>query len=64
MKTIERLMLIGMLLAMASVGGAALPEYVEDEPFPSLAPLVEQVTPAVVNIPDPALSLMPAAAIF
>jgi len=50
MKTIERLMLIGMLLAMASVGGAALPEYVEDEPFPSLAPLVEQVTPAVVNI--------------
>ncbi len=50
MKTLERLMLIGMLLAMASVGGAALPEYVEDEPFPSLAPLVERVTPAVVNI--------------
>ncbi len=79
--------------------GAALPEYVEDEAFPSLAPLVERVTPAVVNIrvsqtitrrsrmamthfavssecrtdpadprkwpaPDPALSSMPAAAIF
>ncbi len=50
MKTIERLILTGMLLGMASVGGAALPEYVEDEPFPSLAPLVERVTPAVVNI--------------
>ena len=50
MKKIERLMLTGMLLAMASVGGAALPEHVEDEPFPSLAPLVERVTPAVVNI--------------
>ena len=50
MKTIDRLMLTGMLLAMTSVGGAALPEYVEDEPIPSLAPLVERVTPAVVNI--------------
>jgi serine protease Do/serine protease DegQ len=50
MKKIERLMLTGMLLAMASVGGAALPEYVEEEAFPSLAPLVERVTPAVVNI--------------
>ena len=50
MKKIERLMLTGMLLAMAGGGGAALPEYVEDEPFPSLAPLVERVTPAVVNI--------------
>ncbi len=50
MKKIERLMLTGMLLAMAGGGGAALPEYVEEEPFPSLAPLVERVTPAVVNI--------------
>jgi len=50
MKTLERLTLIGMLLVMASVGGAALPETIEDEPFPSLAPLVERVTPAVVNI--------------
>jgi len=39
-----------MLLVMTSVGSAALPEYVEAEPFPSLAPLVERVTPAVVNI--------------
>lgn len=50
MKTIDRLLLTGLLLAMTSVAGAALPEYVEDEPFPSLAPLVERVTPAVVNI--------------
>ena len=50
MKTIDRLLLTGLMLAMTSVAGAALPEYVEDEPFPSLAPLVERVTPAVVNI--------------
>jgi len=50
MKTIDRLLLTGMLLVMTSVGSAALPEYVEAEPFPSLAPLVERVTPAVVNI--------------
>ncbi|MCZ6809661.1 MAG: trypsin-like peptidase domain-containing protein, partial [Proteobacteria bacterium] len=50
MKTIDRLLLTGLMLAMTSVAGAALPEYVENEPFPSLAPLVERVTPAVVNI--------------
>ena len=50
MKTIDRLLLTGLMLAMTSVAGAALPEYVGDEPFPSLAPLVERVTPAVVNI--------------
>ena len=46
----NRLFLAGMLLALTSVSGAALPAYVEDEPIPSLAPLVERVTPAVVNI--------------
>ncbi len=50
MKTIDRLLLTGMLLVMTSVGSAALPETIEAEPFPSLAPLVERVTPAVVNI--------------
>jgi serine protease Do/serine protease DegQ len=50
MKMINRLVLTGWLLAMTSVCSAALPEYVEDEPFPSLAPLVERVSPAVVNI--------------
>jgi len=50
MKTIDRLLLTGLLLAMTSVASAAFPETIEDEPFPSLAPLVERVTPAVVNI--------------
>ena len=50
MKIRIRLMLTGLLLAVTSVGGAALPEFLEDESFPSLAPLVERVTPAVVNI--------------
>ena len=50
MKMINRLLLAGLLLAMTIVSSAALPEYVEDETFPSLAPLVERVSPAVVNI--------------
>ena len=50
MKIRTRLLLSGLLLAMTAVSAAALPEYVEDEPFPSLAPLVERVSPAVVNI--------------
>ncbi len=35
---------------MSVPGMAALPAYLDGEPLPSLAPLVEQVTPAVVNI--------------
>ncbi len=50
MKIRTRLLLGSLLLAMTAVSAAALPEYVEDEPFPSLAPLVERVSPAVVNI--------------
>ena len=50
MKKTNRLVLTGMLLALSATGAAALPEYVDDEPLPSLAPLVERVTPAVVNI--------------
>jgi serine protease Do/serine protease DegQ len=45
-----RLCLAGVLLALTSAGSAALPASVDDEPLPSLAPLVERVTPAVVNI--------------
>ncbi|MGI9273057.1 MAG: Do family serine endopeptidase [Woeseiaceae bacterium] len=45
-----RLTLTGMLLAITSLSSAALPEFVDDEPLPSLAPLVERVAPAVVNI--------------
>ena len=50
MKTRTRLLLTGLLLATTSLSVAALPEHVDDEPLPSLAPLVERVSPAVVNI--------------
>ena len=39
-----------LLLFAAGVAGAALPESVDGEPLPSLAPLVKRVAPAVVNI--------------
>jgi serine protease Do/serine protease DegQ len=39
-----------MLLAMAVGAHAALPDNVDGEPVPSLAPLVKRVAPAVVNI--------------
>ena len=40
----------GLLLVLASVAAAALPEQVDGQPMPSLAPLVKRVAPAVVNI--------------
>lgn len=39
-----------LLLAVVSVTHAALPQEVDGEPLPSLAPLVKRVAPAVVNI--------------
>jgi len=39
-----------LLLAIVAVGQAALPQAVDGEPLPSLAPLVKRVAPAVVNI--------------
>jgi len=39
-----------MLLAMPPLATAALPDTVDGEPVPSLAPLVKRVSPAVVNI--------------
>jgi Do/DeqQ family serine protease len=50
MKKRTQFLLAGLLLANASISIAALPEYVDNEPLPSLAPLVERVAPAVVNI--------------
>jgi Do/DeqQ family serine protease len=38
------------LVALASTAAASLPPAVEDKPLPSLAPMLERVTPAVVNI--------------
>lgn len=50
MKTKLRLLIASLLLAATIVSTAALPDYIDGEPLPSLAPLVERVTPAVVNI--------------
>lgn len=50
MKSISRLMLATVWLTMSAVASAALPDSINDEPMPSLAPLVERASPAVVNI--------------
>jgi Do/DeqQ family serine protease len=42
--------LAGALLAAGSVRGDALPAEVDGAPLPSLAPMIERVTPAVVNV--------------
>lgn len=41
---------ISLLLALVTAATAALPDSVEGQPLPSLAPLVKRVAPAVVNI--------------
>ena len=50
MNTIYRLLCAGLLIAASATAFAALPSEVEGQPMPSLAPLVERVSPAVVNI--------------
>lgn len=50
MTSTTRLIAIVILLATGAAATAALPTQVDNEPLPSLAPLVERVTPAVVNI--------------
>ena len=50
MNSTFRLFFSSLLLVIATTGSAALPDSVEGEAIPSLAPLVERVTPAVVNI--------------
>lgn len=50
MKNHSRLVLSALLLTMSVVASAALPDTVDGEAFPSLAPLVERASPAVVNI--------------
>jgi len=41
---------LGMLLTLTAPVSAALPVAVEGEPLPSLAPVLERVTPSVVNV--------------
>ena len=50
MNTIYRLIFAGLLTTLYATGFAALPADVDGQPVPSLAPLVEKVSPAVVNI--------------
>ena len=50
MQTKTRLMLTGLLLTLSALGLAAFPGEIDGDAMPSLAPLVERVSPAVVNI--------------
>lgn len=50
MSTRLRFLLTVILLLPAGIGWTALPDSVDGQPLPSLAPLVRQVAPAVVNI--------------
>jgi serine protease Do/serine protease DegQ len=50
MKTKIRLYCAGLLLVLSTSASAALPAIVAGEAVPSLAPLVERASPAVVNI--------------
>ncbi|HSM31355.1 MAG TPA: trypsin-like peptidase domain-containing protein, partial [Woeseiaceae bacterium] len=45
-----RILVASVLLGLSAATWAALPALVNDEELPSLAPLVEKVSPAVVNI--------------
>ena len=50
MKTKTRLLLGAAILTLSNVASAATPDSINGEPYPSLAPLVEVASPAVVNI--------------
>jgi len=50
MSTKIKFLWAAVLLAMAAIGAADLPDQVGGQPMPSLAPLVKRVAPAVVNI--------------
>jgi len=50
MKKRYRVALAALLLSLTTIGAAALPDSVDGEALPSLAPLVKRVAPAVVNI--------------
>lgn len=50
MKIIPRLTLGFFLITSSLAAVAAVPSAIDDQPFPSLAPLVEKASPAVVNI--------------
>lgn len=50
MKNVQSAILAGVLLLTAQAASAALPAAVDGQPLPSLAPVLEEVMPAVVNV--------------
>lgn len=50
MKRQHQIHWIVLLMSLATFANAALPDSVDGEPLPSLAPLVKRISPAVVNI--------------
>ncbi|MDH4072166.1 MAG: Do family serine endopeptidase [Gammaproteobacteria bacterium] len=50
MSRLHRVFWVTLIMLAAAAGQAALPQAVDGEPLPSLAPLVQRVSPAVVNI--------------
>ena len=46
----SRILYASLLLMLSAASSAALPALADGEVVPSLAPLVERVSPAVVNI--------------
>ncbi|MDA0680217.1 MAG: Do family serine endopeptidase [Proteobacteria bacterium] len=50
MKKTYHFLVTGLLLTIGTFGQAALPDSVDGQPMPSLAPLVKRAAPAVVNI--------------
>jgi len=50
MKYPQQIIWAVLLMSLAVISNAALPDSVDGEPLPSLAPLVKRISPAVVNI--------------
>jgi len=50
MKSQHQILWAVLLMSLAAFSNAALPDSVDGEPLPSLAPLVKRISPAVVNI--------------
>ncbi len=50
MKYPQQIIWAVLLVSLAVISNAALPDSVDGEPLPSLAPLVKRISPAVVNI--------------
>ncbi|MDZ7809565.1 MAG: hypothetical protein U5L11_04630 [Arhodomonas sp.] len=53
LKTLLTTLAVGLTFATAQPALSALPDAGDDNGMPSLAPLVEEVSPAVVNIVHP-----------